>query len=450
MNTPQPENPDKTVYINTLGCPKNEVDSEILSAHLIGAGWTVVNLPEEACCEVVNTCGFISQAKSESIDAIFESVFRRKQMGGRIVIIGCLAQRYGEELHEQIPQADAIVGVHRPDLVVRALNGEEKPVNGRICLVGPDSGQECPEHCERTVPESLYGYIKISDGCNNRCAYCIIPTIRGNLRSRSIDDVEKEAKLFVEGGIQELILVGQDTAAYGTDQGSHQLHNLLARLNAIPGNFWIRVLYMHPANLTPDIIDSIGSCDKVVPYLDVPLQHISDKMLNLMLRRLTRKDIEDRLRLIRDRIQDVVIRSTFLIGHPGETKAEFDELVSFVEDFEFDRLGLFAYSPEEGTPAFTLPNVPSTSETDSRVEHLAGIQESITGRRAQRHVGRRLRCLLESPSEIYPGMWEGRTVADAPGIDGAIFATTNGEQNPGFADVLVEQADGYDLFGQVS
>jgi len=207
---------------------------------------------------------------------------------------------------------------------------------------------------------------------------------------------------------------------------------------------------MHPVNLTPEIIDTIGSCDKVIPYLDIPLQHISDHMLGLMLRHITRKDIESRLTLIRDRIQDAVIRSTFLIGHPGETKADFDELVAFVEDFGFDRLGLFAYSPEEGTQAVTMPDVPSTSETDRRVEHLAALQETIAGRRAQRYIGRRLRCLLETLSDIHPGMWEGRTIADSPGIDGAIFATTNGKQNPGFADVLVEQADGYDLFGQVS
>jgi len=440
--------PEKTVFINTLGCPKNEVDTDILAAHLIGAGWTIVDSPEKACCEVVNTCGFINQAKSESIDAIFEGVFRRKEMGGRIVVTGCLAQRYGNELCDQIPQADAIIGLQRPDLVVRVLAGEEKPVNGRVCWVGPPSRSGLLDQQIRPLPQSLYGYIKISDGCNNRCAYCIIPMIRGRLRSRPVAMIEKEARRFVDGGVQEIILVGQDTAAYGTDTQDQSLVDLLFHLNRIPGDFWIRVLYMHPANLTDQIIDAIAENEKVVPYMDIPLQHISDKVLKIMARRVTRKLIEDRLARVRDTVEDVVIRTTFLIGHPGETEEDFNELVSFVETFEFDRLGLFAYSPEEGTKAFERSDAPPAAETDRRVEYLSTVQESIAARRSLRYVGCRLRSLLESPSDIYPGMWEGRTAGDAPEIDGTIFVTTNGREKPGFAEVEVEQADGYDLFGR--
>lgn len=441
---------EKRVFINTLGCPKNEVDSEILAAHLIGAGWTIVDSPEKAGCEIVNTCGFISQAKSESIDAIFEAVFRRKQLRGRIVITGCLAQRYGTELFEQIPQADAVVGVNRPDLVVRALAREEKPADKRICWVDAPSDFGALERKIRLRPESVYGYIKISDGCNNRCAYCIIPTIRGELRSRPADKIEEEARRFVDEGVREIILIGQDTAAYGTDINGHSLPELLHRLNKIPGDFWIRILYTHPANLTDRIIDAFAGNEKIIPYMDIPLQHISDRVLEIMARRVTRKNIEDRLQRVRDVIKDVVIRTTFLIGHPGETEEDFSELVAFVEDFEFDRLGLFAYSPEEGTKSFERPDVPPPAETDRRVEYLSTLQESIIARRSMRYIGNRLRCLLELPSDIHPGMWEGRTVADAPEIDGTIFVTTNGREKPGFADVFVEQADGYDLFGRVS
>ena len=441
---------EKTVFINTLGCPKNEVDGEILAAHLIGAGWSIAATPEEACCEVVNTCGFISQAKEESIDAIFEAVFRRKKMGGRIVITGCLAQRYGEELCEQIPQADAVIGLNRPDLVVRVLSGEEKPVNGRICWVGSPSAPGALQHEIRPLPQSQYGYIKISDGCDNRCAYCIIPTIRGGLRSYPPDRIEEEARRFVDGGVRELVLVGQDTAAFGAEQGKAALPELLERLNRIPGDFWIRLLYMHPAHVTDEIIDALATGGKVVPYADIPLQHVSDRMLDIMGRRITRRQIENRLTRMRDRIENVTIRSTFLIGHPGERDEDFDELVSFVDEFEFDRLGLFAYSPEGGTRSFERTDAPSPAVADQRVEYLATLQDAIAARRSLRCVGRTLRCLLESPSDIHPGMWEGRTMADAPEIDGAIFVTTNGSRAAGFADVLVQQADGYDLFGTTS
>jgi len=444
MKTPQVE---KTVYINSLGCPKNEVDGEILAAHLIGAGWQIVEAPDDATAEIVNTCGFINQAKTESVEAIFEAVFRRKKIGGRIIITGCLAQRYGKELCEQIPQADAIIGLQRPDLVVRVLNGEEKPVDGRICWIGSPSAQGALDTKIRPAPHSVYGYIKISDGCDNRCTYCVIPVIRGGLRSREAQAIEEEVRSFVDAGLNEIILVGQDTAAYGTENGKHLLPALLKRLNAIPGDFWIRTLYMHPANLTDEIIDTCAACEKVVPYMDIPLQHISDTVLKIMARRITRKQIENRLARVRNAIKDVAIRTTFLIGHPGETQEAFDELVSFVEDFEFDRLGTFAYSPEEGTKSFARTDAPSPAVADQRVEMLQAVQESIVTRRSQRYIGSRLRTLLESPSDIYPGMWEGRTVCDAPEIDGIIFVTTNGQNKPGFADVLVEDADGYDLFG---
>jgi ribosomal protein S12 methylthiotransferase len=446
MSMQQTEN---TVYINTLGCPKNEVDGEILAAHLIGAGWSIVDKPELATAEIVNTCGFISQAKSESIEAIFEAVFRRKELGGQIIITGCLAQRYGKELCEQIPQADAIIGLQRPDLVVRVLTGREKPVNGHVCWIGSPESQGALDVEIRPAPHSIYGYIKIADGCDNRCTYCVIPTIRGSLRSRALDAIEHEARNFIEGGVREIILVGQDTAAYGTENGKHRLPAVLQRLNAIPGDFWIRVLYMHPVNLTDEIIDTFAACDKIVPYMDIPLQHISDSMLKIMARHVTRRDIEERLTRVRDTIKDVTIRTTFLIGHPGETEKDFNELVSFVEDFEFDRLGCFAYSPEEGTRAFHRTDAPSPSVTDARIEQLQETQEAIVARRSQRYLGTQIRTLLEAPSDIYEELWEGRTTGDAPEIDGSIFVTANGRNQPGFAEVIVEQADGYDLFGRM-
>ncbi len=441
----------KTVFINTLGCPKNEVDGEILAAHLIGAGLTIVDAPEKAAAEIVNTCGFISQAKSESIEAIFDAVFRRKKLGGRIVVTGCLAQRYGKELCEQIPQTDAVIGLQRPDLVVRMLTGDVKREEKPICWIGSPSAQGSLDTEIRSFPNALtYGYIKVSDGCDNRCTYCVIPSIRGALRSRSIDIIEKEARRFVEAGANEIILVGQDTAAYGLDQGRSWLPKLLRRLNDIDGEFWIRMLYLHPAHLNKEIIEACASCEKVVPYMDVPLQHISDLVLQAMGRQVTRKHIESCLEAIRTQLPHATIRTTFLIGHPGETDEAFKELVEFVEDFEFDRMGMFAYSPEEGTKSFGRTDVPSPTVTDQRVEELAAVQESIAARRSERYVGSELRCLLETPSDIYDGMWEGRSISDAPQIDGAVFVTTNGRRQPGFADVVIEQADGYDLFGHIS
>ncbi len=441
---------EKCVYINTLGCPKNEVDGEILAAHLIGAGLTIVDEPEKAGAEIVNTCGFISQAKSESIEAIFDAVFRRKALGGRIVVTGCLAQRYGKELCDQIPQADAIIGLQRPDLVVRILTGNVIRSDSPICWIGSPAAQGSLAAGIRSVPNAhTYGYIKISDGCDNRCTYCVIPSIRGALRSRDIEIIEKEARRFVESGVNELILVGQDTAAYGLDQGQQWLPKLLRQLNDIDGDFWIRMLYLHPAHLSKDIVETCAVCEKVVPYMDVPLQHISDSVLKAMGRQVTRKNIESCLNNIRTKLPHATIRTTFLIGHPGETDESFRELVEFVEDFEFDRMGMFAYSPEEGTKSFGRSDVPSPTVTDQRVDELAAVQETIAARRSERHIGAELRCLLETPSDIYEGMWEGRSISDAPQIDGAVFVTTNGRRHPGFADVVIEQADGYDLFGHV-
>ncbi len=418
--------------------------------HLEASGWTVVDDPEIADTEIVNTCGFIEQTKTESLDAIWEAVSRKRSGSDRkLIVTGCLAQRYPKQIAAQIEGLDAVVGFNRPDLIESAMLAP-KATGAPACWVEkPDAVYR--EHTTSWVfdnahPAPVSAYIKVGDGCDNACRFCAIPLIRGKLRSRTADAIVNEARALVEHGTRELILVSQDTTSWGLDRGDGMgLAQLMGQLNAIPGEFWIRVMYAHPAFLTPDHIAALGECEKVVPYLDMPLQHISDRMLRIMNRHITRAATQTKIDALRRVRPDMAIRTTFIIGHPGETKSDFAELLSFCEANAFERMGGFIYSAEDGTPAARFRGQIRPRVARERLDQLTEAYDRWSAAQSVEKIGRTMRVLIESHNE--DGTWEGRTTHDAPDIDGRVTVNPEAAGGTGFIDVFIDGADGVDLIG---
>lgn len=418
--------------------------------HLEMAGWTIVDDPSHADAEIVNTCGFIEQTKLESLEAIWEAVDRRGNDGERrLIVTGCLAQRYAGQIAEQIDGLDAVVGFNRPDLIEQALQAPRLPGAPACWVEKPDSVYR--EHTtswtfDAAHPAPISAYIKVGDGCDNACRFCAIPLIRGRLRSRSRQAIVDEVSALVSNGAKEVILVSQDTTSWGLDLGDGTgLAGLLETLNAIPGDFWIRVMYAHPAFLTSDHIAALGECEKVVPYLDMPLQHISDRMLRIMNRHTTRRETQAKIDALRRVRSDMALRTTFIIGHPGETKSDFAELLSFARDNAFERMGGFIYSAEEGTPAARFRGQVRAKTARERLEQLNEAYDRWSSEQSVDKIGRRMRVLVESCNE--DGRWEGRTVHDAPDIDARIVLEPGAVTAPGFCEVMIQRADGVDLYG---
>lgn len=439
------------VYLRTLGCPKNEADGAAMVRHLEMQGWTIVDDPASADAEIVNTCGFIEQTKTESLDAIWEAV-ARKDAGHqrRLIVTGCLAQRYSGQIASQIEGLDAVVGFNRPDLVEQALLAPKTGGAPACWVEKPDAVYR--EHTtswtfDAKHPAPLSVYIKVGDGCDNACRFCAIPLIRGRLRSRTAEAIVREARALIGHGAREVILVSQDTTSWGLDRGDGMgLAQLLSELNAIPGDFWIRVMYAHPAFLTSDHIAALGECEKVVPYLDMPLQHISDRMLRIMNRHTTRKETQEKINALRRVRPDMALRTTFIIGHPGETKSDFAELMSFAEENAFERMGGFIYSAEEGTPAARFPGQVRAKVARERLDQLNEAYDRWSSDQSVDKIGQRLRALIEARTD--DGEWEGRTMYDAPDIDGRVVLKADAVGHPGFYDVTIERADGVDLYAR--
>jgi ribosomal protein S12 methylthiotransferase len=443
--------PIRRVFLRTLGCPKNEVDGGVLARHLMKSGFTIVSTPEQADIEIVNTCGFIEPAKLESIDAIWEAVARKNDDAAatrKVIVTGCLAQRYGQQLSSEIKEIDAIVGFDRPDLVLKALDASatgapacwiEKP--GRVYR--DDLLYDWPQ--DQQAPLSVY--VKIADGCDNACSYCAIPAIRGRLRSRPFASIVSEIESLIFAGTREVILVAQDTTSWGTDFGDgSDLAQLLLGIDCIPADFWVRVMYAYPAFLTDRQIDVMAGISRVVPYLDMPLQHASDHMLKLMNRGVTRAQIQSRIDRLRRTRTGLALRTTFIVGHPGETSADFEELLAFAEDNSFERMGVFVYSKEEGTPSAVHSDTVSEGLARERQTRLSESFDQWSAEASVDLIGRTIPCLLERRSA---GQWEGRSVYDAPEIDGQVTVTGMVER-PGIYSVLIESADGVDLSGQLA
>ena len=437
----------KTVGFISLGCPKNQIDGECLLAQLDAAGYTVADPYDGVDVVVVNTCGFIEDAKKEAIESILDMV-QLKEDGtvGRIVVTGCLAERYQEEVLTEIPEVDAVVGIGANRDIVAVC---DRVLAGETVTAFP-AKNELPLNGERvlTTPE-YYAYLKIAEGCDNRCTYCAIPQIRGGFRSREMDDIADEAAQLAEKGVKELILVAQDTTRYGQDlYGRLALPELLKKLCAIDGIHWIRLLYCYPDEFTDELIDVMAAEKKVLHYVDLPLQHANDAILRRMNRRCSAEQAAELIQKLRERIPDIVIRTTFITGFPGEGEEEFEDLAVFVNETEFDCLGCFAYSAEEGTPAASFEDQVDERTKNDRKEIIMNDQYSIMQEKHEQLIGQTFEVLVEGYDE-YSDSYFGRTYRDAPEIDSVIRFTAPFDLNEGeFCEVQVFGVDEYDLIGE--
>lgn len=407
------------VALVSLGCPKNLVNSEQMLYLLADAGFELVGEPEEADCVVVNTCGFIESAKSEAIDTIL-ALAELKKTGKlkSIVATGCLVQRYQDEFTKELSEVDCALGTGSYGDIVEAVKSSLKGKG--LCRYG-DIDLPDPELGRIVSTGPGWAYLRIAEGCSNRCAYCVIPFIRGKYRSRKMEDVVEEAEALAKTGVKELIVVAQDVTRYGTDlYGKHALPELLHKLCKIKGIEWVRLHYLYPDEFDDELIDTIASEKKILKYIDVPLQHIDDTILKRMNRRGTGAEIRALLTKLRERIPGVVIRTSLIVGLPGEGEEEFAELCSFLKEAKMERAGVFVFSPEEGTPAAAMEDRCSTEEAEKRQEIVMELQEQIMDEWSRGFIGKDVRVLCEGYDEEM-GMQFGRTYADSPEIDGIVF-----------------------------
>ncbi len=436
-----------TVGFISLGCPKNQIDGECLLASLDAAGFEIVDPYNGVDAVIINTCGFIESAKKEAIENILDMAeLKEEGVIGKIIVTGCLAERYKDEILTEMPEVDAVVGIGAnadiADICRRVIDGErignfpakeELPLNGQRIL---------------TTPE-YYAYLKIADGCNNCCTYCAIPQIRGRYRSREMDDIIEEAKNLAEKGVKELIVVAQDTTLYGYDlYGRLALPELLEKLNEIDGIHWIRMLYCYPDEFTDELIEAIATLPKVLHYIDLPLQHADDGVLERMNRRGTQQQVKELITKLRNRIPDIIIRTTFITGFPGETEEAFENLALFVNETEFDHLGCFAYSAEEGTPAAEFEDQLDERTKLNRQEIIMNDQYDIVTDKHNRLIGKSFEVLVEG-YDAYTDSYTGRTYMDAPEIDCCVKFTSDDDYGEGdFCTVTIINTDEYDLIGE--
>jgi len=443
------------IGVVSLGCPKNLVDSETMLGLIHEENYEITNDPSEAEIIIVNTCGFIESAKEESINTILQMAEYKKSGSCKYIIVtGCLSQRYAEELFSELPEADAIAGVEVYDeigsIIKRVMNGE------RFIMLERSKPDVIYTSKETFLPRilttpSYTAYLKIAEGCDNCCSYCAIPKIRGPYRSKPMEQVLKEAKALADNGVKELIVVAQDTTRYGEDLpgGKLLLADLLKELNKIKSLKWIRVMYCYPNNFTDELIETFASLDKVCKYVDLPLQHASNRLLASMNRYDTREEVETLLAKLRKRIPGIVIRTTFIVGFPGETDADFEELKEFVEQQRFENAGVFAYSQEEGTVAGAMPNQIPDEIKQERYHELMALQAQISEEIHKDTEGQTLEVLVEGIEEDGSGLHYGRSYREAPDIDGLVFIENPGDIKPGcFIKVNILQGFTYESVGE--
>ncbi|PID29653.1 MAG: 30S ribosomal protein S12 methylthiotransferase RimO [Candidatus Cloacimonadota bacterium] len=422
----------KTFYIESLGCPKNLADSEIFKYLAIKANITPVSNPEKAELIIVNTCGFIESAKEEAVNTILEMA-ELKETGAckNLTATGCFVRRYMKNLIEEIPEVDHWIDLKDFKKFAELMNLKQEKFKRE--LMTPD----------------YFAYIRISDGCNNRCSYCAIPGIRGKLDSVPLENLLEEAKYLADKGVKELIVTAQDTANYGYDiNGKSQLPELLEKLNEIKGFEWIRVLYLHPAHLTEKIVDKMAELNKVIPYFDIPLQHINNDLLKSMNRHTNKEHILNILNYIRKTLPEAVIRTTFIVGYPGESFAKYKELRDFIKIAKFEKLGVFAYSPEEGTPAYEFPKQVSRKTAQKRCDELMSIQQEISENYLTGLIGKKIPVIIERKSESEDFSWEGRSIFDAPEIDGIVYVISGNYCIGDIVKLSVTDAWEYDLIAE--
>lgn len=434
-----------SVGMISLGCPKNQVDGEALLAKLSQAGYNIVNTIEDSDVMIVNTCGFIEDAKTEAIETILE-VAQYKEAGliSAIVVTGCLAERYQDEILKEMPEVDAVIGIGANANIVKvcdkALCGIKTSSYPNKCYLPLDGERmlSTPSH---------WAYLKISDGCDNKCSYCAIPGIRGRFRSRDMDSVVDEARLLASKGVKELILVAQDTTKYGQDlYGEYSLDRLLKRLVKIDGIEWIRLFYCYPQRITDSLIETIAAEEKICNYIDIPLQHADKNVLKSMNRVGDAEEYKALIEKMRKAIPDLALRTTFMVGFPGETEEQFTNLSDFVKEVKFDKMGCFAFSPEEDTPAYDMDNQIDDDVKKRRQEILMNTQFYITEASNKNRVGNVYKVIVDN---IDDGKYVGRSYMDSPEIDSGIIFTSDKKINIGeFVFVKITDYDGYDLIGE--
>src|SRR5438874_7199087 len=415
----------KKVGFISLGCPKNLVDSEVMMGQLKQKGYEITGDASEAETLVINTCGFIDAAKKESIEAILEAA-RLKSEGKckRLVVAGCLVERYREELRAEIPEVDAFIGTSQINEITTAA---DERVNTRSLPVLPLGNQTATYLYDESTPRVLatpahYAYLKIAEGCDRPCAFCFIPQMRGHFRSRRFGSIVAEAHQLAEEGVKELVLVAQDSSRYGEALGKQDaLAQLLRELSHTDGIDWVRVMYTYPTHISDEFLDVLADEPKAVKYLDMPLQHASHNVLKLMKRGGNRASLERLIERVRERVPGIAIRTTFISGFPGETNEDFNELLAFIRSVEFDRVGVFTYSDEEGTPAFELPNKVDPKIAERRRVQLMKAQSKIAKRKHKAMIGETVRVLFEGESNESELLWQGRMETQAPDIDGCIL-----------------------------
>ncbi len=457
----------------SLGCPKNLVDSEVMLGTAEQAGHEITTDADGADVVIVNTCAFIDRAKQESIDTILEMAAKKKATGGRLVVTGCLAERYRDSLQKEIPEIDAILGTGDVPNILEAIQPgstaarstgaspmtfykrDPKAPSDAMAPAAPVFGVDLPTYLyDATTPRRLatpghYAYVKIAEGCDYKCAFCVIPKMRGHYRSRSIESVVAEAHQLAARGVKELLLVSQDTTFYGIDRKERDaLPRLIEALDQVDGIEWVRLLYLYPTTITDATIDAIAASRKVVRYIDLPLQHAADAVLKRMKRPGTRASYERLLGNIRAKMPDVALRTTFIVGFPGETEADVEELLAFITAVGFDHVGVFTYSHEEDTSAFDLADDVPAAEKTRRQKRVMSLQKRLVTKRQKARVGTRVRMVVDGPSPEHEWVFTGRLQGQAPEIDPQVYLTEADPAvlSPGqFLDVEIVGAAGYDL-----
>lgn len=433
----------KKVALINLGCPKNLVDAEEILGRVAGSGSTICQYPEDAEVLIVNTCGFIDDSKKESIDTIFKMAkLKEDARCKKLIVTGCLAQRYPKELQKEIPEIDHVVGLKDFDKLIDLSGSDRKR--------GKSSSIQCSDDWRNRIrlTPSHYAYLRISDGCDNRCSYCAIPGIRGRFYSRTIENILEEAHQMAREGVKEINIISQDTTSYGIDlYGKRRLHVLLEKLSNIEGIEWIRILYTHPRHFYPELVHTIGQYDKICKYIDMPIQHINDFILEKMGRGVTHAYVESLIDDLRTHIPKLFLRTSVIVGFPGETEEHFAELLEFVKSTKFERLGVFTYSREEGTPAASFKKQIPSAVKEQRLKEVMLAQQKIILKKHQDLVGNTISVIVDEKGET-SGEWFGRTYGDAPDVDSKVIIQENHLKVGDIKNMMITGTAGYDLIGK--
>ncbi len=446
---------NKKVHFVSLGCPKNLVDSEIMLGNMLEAKYDITDTPEDADTIVVNTCGFIEASKQESIQTVLDMA-ELKKTGKlkKLVVAGCLTQRYKDELVEGLPEADVFIGSGEFQNITSILEKNEKDSTQKKFFNLPTYLQSETTLRKNSQP-SHRAYLKISEGCLKRCAFCAIPLIRGNLQSRTLEGVVSEAKLLAASGVQELIIISHDFTDYGWDlrrknpEAKESPFELLKALSDIKELKWIRLLYLYPDGITPDVVQLIKERENLVKYFDMPLQHVNNEMLKSMNRKMTREEITSVLANIRKEIPEAVIRTQFIVGFPGETEEQFEELLAFIEEQRFDRVGCFMYSPEEKTAGGRMENQIDEETKQRRHDTLMALQQDISREKHEAFIGKTIEVVVEGVSDETDLLLQGRSSQQAPEIDGVVYINDGTAKVGEFVKVRITESMEYDLVGEI-